>query len=274
MLPAILGAMGTVGSFASGMGSLIGGVSSMFGGGGDSGHDARRMMRMQRANQLDDLYWGPTRTIQGLEKAGLNPALYYGGGAGNTQPMPSPSPVYPPDDKILRANSAREGMLATAQVAKLAADTEASKSVAELNRATAIRTDVQTQMDTANAGLAHINLDERKYLRDLYGSFDVKGRELSANDFENIYRKELAVRNVLSTSHMDKLAQDLGFPNFVTGSKNLAFRKEFQDLVLQQFSMPKASAEHDFYLTTFGKSIAPYLNSAESMSRSIRPFTK
>jgi len=81
--------LGAVSSAAS----AISGLASAFGGGGDSGHDARRMMRQQRAYQLDDLYWGPTRTIQGLEKAGLNPAMYYGGGGGNTQPMPSPNPV-------------------------------------------------------------------------------------------------------------------------------------------------------------------------------------
>ena len=224
--------------------------------------------------QHEDMENYHIRQIRSLTGAGLNPALAYGGFGGNSASAPVQSLSHPPDYALNRLNSAREGMLAMAQVAKLKADTAASESVADLNRATAIRTGVQTQIDTANAGLASISLDKEKYLRDTYDSFDVAGKELTA-------RKGLAILEQLKSSRqtdalwsVDRLAKELGFPSAAAGMESIKFRHAFQELVLQQFSMPKASAEHDFYSTAFGKSIAPYLNSAESISRSIKPFSR
>ena len=263
-----------IGTAASGIGSMLGGISSLMGGGSDANKDARRMYTWQRQFQLDDIIKQDSRKVQSLELAGLNPALAYGGFGGPSTPIPSASPQFPPDYENNRVNSAREGLVAMAQIAKLKADTDASESVADLNRATAIRTGVQTQIDSANAGLSAIELQRQQYLRDIGQKFFVEGRELDARLAHSIYDQLKASNDTNSIWLLNRIANEHGFTNYDQAVGSVNFRRQFQDMVLQQYSMPKASAEHDFYLSTFGKSIAPYLNSAESISRTVRPFSR
>lgn len=258
---------------SSGLSSgIAGAVSGLFGGGDDS-NKARREMWKWDTNWRE--YMDSTkhrRNIGDLESAGLNPALAYGGFGGGPGVAPGSSgPPQVEDEKLQDIASAREGSIAKATIDKLRADTAASQSVASLNEANAVKSAAETRLTLSNAGQSEIELRKQEVLRDVYDSFHAAGREVNARQAIAIYNQYRANNDYNSLNFLNDMARDYGHPNFETAVRNVEFRNALQALALQAYSMPKASAEHDFYLTPFGKNIAPYLNSAESMSRTIGP---
>lgn len=264
-----LGTVGTAASMIPGLGtvgqiaSIGSSIASMFGGGNEG--PSFTTLHKEMVNDIMQKY---PREVESLKMANLNPALAYGGFGKPVSNPVEPTPSFSPDYTNNRVNAAREASIALAQIDKLKADTAASESVAALNRAQAVRTNVQTQIDTNTAKIGESDVALRQYL-DSIGRRYVEGEKMSADQNEAYLRQTYAKSDYQARIKLDQLANDAGYYNYPEMIGSEQGRQLIQSTALQQYSMPKASAEHDFYLTPFGKTVAPYLQSAESAVRTL-----
>lgn len=256
------------GAYAGGpSGSSVGGaigsaVDSVFGGGGNDGPSFTKL----HEEMVNDIMQKYPREVQSLKMADLNPALAYGGFGKPVSNPVEPTPSYSPDYENNRANTALQASIALAQVDKLKADTQASESVAALNKATAVRTGIQAQIDANSAASSGLDLEVKQFLQGR-GRFQTEESKMVADYDEAELRRQYAKSDAVTRDRLDRWAEDQGYGTFGSMLSEEQGRQTIQATALQQYSMPKASAEHDFYLTEFGKSIAPYLQSAESIAK-------
>lgn len=274
----VLETIGMANQAVSGIGGIVSGLGSIFGGGNDSGHDMRRAMRLQRAWQVSDRERQYTDTVTALAAANLNPALAYGGFGGNHPNMGEmPKPVYPQDEKFLRASTAREGMLASAQVEKLRADTLSSESQAALNTALATKARADTELSVHSAMESSTRADVNRTSQLV---MEYTMQHLSAQTSLSYVEASKVNQEIYNAMEQNKLIQaNTGNVKVDTALKiaqeaqtrvlerkaKLEALKLDQEINFNILDLPRREADSRFWNSRYGMELAPYVNSASKL---------
>lgn len=202
--------------------------------------------------------------VDDMKKAGLNPMLAYSQGGSGTPAGSSYSAI---DAGTPAVNSALASRRLAADVDKIKADTAASESVARLNEANAIKASYESQLTAANARAATVQAGEAETLRDVFGSYNLKGEMLTNDWLKSKYEQFVRSNDQNKINALNAFALQSGYGNnFLAAVDKAEFRNLLSENVLKSNMIPESQAMSDFYRSGFGKEVAPYLNSAKSMS--------
>jgi hypothetical protein len=165
------------------------------------------------------------------------------------------------------AESASRAGLSSASRRLIDAQILRKETQASLNSAQAGKAAAETREVTARAGIGEFDLEERNYLKTWYKSFDMKGQRMSAETVISLGDEARSRHDVQIMNELTQLAKRYGYSTFEGAAHDKEFQMALKRLVLTGDLIPKSNAEAAFYRTDFGKDIAPYMGSAESLGR-------
>lgn len=245
-------------------------VGSFFGGplGGSIGSGIAGVLGQSEANEANknlagsQMAWqermsstAHQREVKDLIAAGLNPMLSVNHGGAST-PVGSLARVENTFSKGI------ESQLASASMAKIRADTDASETQAALNRANALKVAQDTRYSAASAAQAEYQVRINDALDRSGYSTAIPISESEARFWKAASAVESDKRGVGKWSMLDDMASRMGYNNYQTAMDAIAAKMANQVLRLKGLEIPKGVALSDFYKSGYGHDIAPYLNSA------------
>lgn len=200
------------------------------------------------------------REVKDLKKAGLNPMLSARYGGAST-PAGSMAVMQNSGEAASRSmNDSMSRQLVQAQIRTQDAQANLASAEAEKVRA-------ETPGVTAGSGLKVIEHDLARYFHDKGMDRWLRERLMQADGGEAIVRHLEANIDYNTAEELDREARRRGFGSWEAMVKDKEFRLGMADLSLRELEIPKARALADFYKTPFGREVAPYLNSGESLVR-------
>ena len=223
--------------------------------------------RAQVKNQMDfQKYMSDTahqREVKDLNAAGLNPMLSARYGGASTPSGAAATMGNSAEAADRSSTSQVERRLINAQIAR-------EESQTSLNTASAAKAAAETRSITSQGDHSVFDLEEKQYLKDWYKSWDYKGRRSAAESESADSDARLKDNEVRVMYEVNDLIRKHGYRTFDAALANNHFRAQVSELLLKNNLLPQSNAVADFYRTDFGKSIAPYLSSAESLGRVAR----
>ncbi|AXH73742.1 MAG: hypothetical protein [Microviridae sp.] len=244
--------------------SLVGGLLGFAG----SDNTNQTMMDIAQANNetnIDIAKHGIQYRMQDYKNAGLNPALAYNSGPINMPNLSTPNLQNSGAAAAQGMQSGQSAAIAAAQIDKLKSDTS-------LSNAQALKVQTDTRLTDAQARSAEYQADLNDFMR-ATGSFNLAHEDINARTLRAQYDSLESANNIDALQHLNSFAQSLGFNNFKTALGSQDFIQQLQDykaqaqsMSLQGLNFPEAQANAAFYKSDFGKSIAPYIHSAQGIS--------
>lgn len=218
------------------------------------------LSRAQMQYQSDMSGTAHQREVKDLIAAGLNPMLSarYGGASTPSGSLAHVENSAESADKAWSAAATRK--LINAQIVK-------EETQAQLNSASAAKASVEARAVASQAATSEHELERRVFLRDKYDAWHAEGKAVEAAWSESKLRQYLASMEWNSQVELNSMVKKYGYNSWQSAIEDTSMRQRLTDLILSQSRVPKARAEEDFYRTDFGKSIAPYMSSAESIAR-------
>lgn len=254
-------ASAVTGNWASLAGDALSAASGFFG--QERANDQNiNLSREQMAFQARMSNTAHQREVKDLNDAGLNPMLSLKNG-GATTPAGAQAHV-----ENSAASASRNLSEATSR-RLMQAQIENQESAAALNSANAAKSAVEARAISAQAGLSENEIERRKY----HQSNDSWSREVQRDIYElsrSGHATTLSERETEVKYDLDKLARKYGFRSIEAAMADQEYRSAAAHIMSQNFGHSRESAVSEFYKTDFGKSIAPYLSSAESLGRIVR----
>lgn len=202
------------------------------------------------------------REVKDLIAAGLNPMLSLKNGGAST-------PTGATAQFQNSAESASRAGLSSASRRLIDAQILREETQAQLNSAQAGKAAAETRAVTTQADTGDFDLERKRFHKDSDGW----QREVQRDIYETVQKARdatMAERDTEVKFELDKLAKKYGFRSMEAAFADQDFRHVANQIVTQVYSHSKEKALSDFYKTEFGKEIAPYLNSAESIGRLVR----
>ena len=203
------------------------------------------------------------REVKDLIAAGLNPMLSAKLGGSSTPPGASAHVENSAAAASKGATDSATRRLVDAQILR-------EESQASLNSAQAAKATVEARAVTAQAGLSEHDLARREHLRDRFDSWTAEGREMQARESQAVLDRYISSNGHNAEIALRRFAMSKGYESLDEAMRKHEFRMQAIDEVLHRNKISQSQALSDFYKTDFGKEVAPYLSSAESLGRMVR----
>lgn len=238
-----------------------------------SGSSAKNASRDQMSWQTMMSNTAHQREVSDLRAAGINPILSAKLGGAST---PSGSSYQTPNigDAAVKGYEAGTNVsLQKAATAKTVQDTAVSATQADLNKAQKAKAEAEKAAIEVNAARTAFDLERDKYLQTEYRSWDNAGSRDVVSTKESDLRSFYIEQEYDARHQLDALATRKGFKNFMHAIQDTEFRQQLQNLALgtqtlmqRGLDTNRLSALSDFYGSSFGRDVAPYLGSAGQAS--------
>lgn len=198
------------------------------------------------------------REVKDLTAAGLNPML-----SAKLSGASTPAGAMPVvENSASAADSASTNALNRALVQ---AQIRASESQAALNSASASKVAVETRAAERNLDVASYGTDYEKDALISRLRSEVVGGHLSAMKSEYIENTLVRLNDYTERVFGANFEEYLGYLDIEQRRAVLA--KLRQDTTLQGYELPRLQAEAGMWRSDWGKNVAPYVSSAEAVSR-------
>jgi hypothetical protein len=253
------------GNWASLAGDALSAASGFFG--QERANDQNiNLSREQMAFQERMSNTAHQREVKDLNDAGLNPMLSLKNGGAST---PAGAQAHVENS----AASASRNLSDATSRRLMQAQIENQESATALNSANAAKSAVEARAVAANAGLSENELARREY----HKSNDSWSREVQRDIYEltrSGHATTLSERETEVKYDLDKLARKYGFRSIEAAMHNQEYLSAAAHIMSQNYGHSQQSAMSEFYKTEFGKSVAPYLHSAESLGRIVSDVSR
>ena len=226
----------------------------------DTNAQNRQMALDQMRFQQDMSGTAHQREVKDLAAAGLNPMLSSRYGGAST----------PAGASAVMGNSAAaaEDSSSSYMSRKLIeSQIVAQEAQADLSSAQAAKVRAETPGAVAASGLTEQELDRLLFLNTNNDAWRYQRDVMSYDLFKKIWEMDQIRYDRETQGELYRLAERYGFKTVNAAIADQKFRAESQRILLESLGIPKARAEAGMWSSDFGKNVAPYLSSAESMSR-------
>ena len=226
----------------------------------DTNAQNRQMALDQMSFQQDMSGTAHQREVKDLVAAGLNPMLSSRFGGAST---PAGASAVMGNSAAAAEDSSSSYMsrkLIESQIA-------AQEAQADLSSAQASKVRAETPGAEAASGLSKQELERLQFLNTNNDAWRYQRDVMSYDLFKKVWEMDQIRYDRETQGDLYRLAQRYGFKTVDAAIADQKFRGEAQRILLESLGIPKARAEANMWSSAFGKNVAPYLSSAESMSR-------
>ena len=196
------------------------------------------------------------REVADLKAAGLNPMLSGMGGSGASSPAGTMAKVEN------SAASASQGVLNVASSRLLKAQTATAETQAGLNAAQTAKTVEEARRAAADANVAEFESKSVGLLGDR--EIDSRTKEIDARFARAVTARFRESNDFNSIQALNEEARKAGYPTIDAAMVSNEFRQKVNDLYQSKLLNAEKESFSDMYKTEYGKSVAPYVNSASN----------